>query len=114
VLKVAGHMCDLAPAVVDNVFYLTDPMKAEKLQRETEKNLFGEPPIPPTAIPPGYVTDGINLYLRPGDLKPAEGLGGIGLGGPGGFVPAAPTPIKPEAPKPDPKKDKKPEGEKKD
>ena len=81
VLKVAGHMCDLAPAVVDNVFYLTDPMKAEKLQRETEKNLFGEPLAPPTAIPPGYVTDGVNLYLRPGDLKPAEGLGG--LGGPG-------------------------------
>lgn len=107
VLKVAGHMCDLAPAVVDNVFYLTDPGQAEKLQKETERNLFGEPPLPPVAIPPGFVTDGVNLYLNPGGLKPAEGLGG-GLGGAGvsGFVPATPTPIKPVPVKPEPK-DKK-------
>ncbi len=112
VLKVAGHMCDLAPAVVDNVFYLTDPAKAAKLQAETEKNLFGELPAPPVAIPAGYVTDGVNLYLRPANLTPAGGHGfggstdiGGGVGGSpgiGGFVPAKPEPAKPEAPKADP------------
>lgn len=99
VLKVVGNMCDLAPAVVDNVFYLTDPAKAEKLQRETEKNLFGEPPA---SVPAGYVTDGVNLYLRPANLKPVEGIGG----GMGRFVPAKPEPSKPEPPKPTPKEKK--------
>ena len=43
VLKVAADMCDLAPAAVDNVFYVTNPEKAGIMNRETAKALFGDP-----------------------------------------------------------------------
>lgn len=42
VLKVAGDMCDVAPAVIDNVFYLTTRENAAKFNDETEKNVFGK------------------------------------------------------------------------
>jgi RNA polymerase sigma factor (sigma-70 family) len=84
VLKIAGDMCDVAPAVVDNVYYLTSKDNAERLTKETERNLFGEPQVP---IPAGYLTDGVRLYEKPAGLKPVDpgklGLGGLGLGGGG-------------------------------
>jgi hypothetical protein len=44
VLKIAGDMCEVAPAVVDNVFYITTREKAAEMMAETERNLFGTPP----------------------------------------------------------------------
>ena len=54
VLKLAGDMCDLAPAVVDNVYYITTVENAERWTRQTELNLFGERQvaIPPVVKPP--------------------------------------------------------------
>lgn len=50
VLKVVGDMHNLKPVVVDNVFYLTDPAKANALQQEVNRDLFSTPP-PPVAAP---------------------------------------------------------------
>ncbi len=54
VLKIAGDMCDVAPAVVDNVYYITSKENAERLTNQTELNLFGERQvaIPPVVKPP--------------------------------------------------------------
>lgn len=46
VLKIVGDMCDLKPVVVDNVFYLTSPTKADQLQKEVNRDLFGTPAPP--------------------------------------------------------------------
>ena len=62
-------MCDVAPAVVDNVYYITSKENAERLTNQTELNLFGERQV---AIPAGYVTDGITLFEKPASLKPAD------------------------------------------
>lgn len=43
VLKIASDMCDVAPAVIDNVFYITTKEKAARIMSETEKNLFTQP-----------------------------------------------------------------------
>jgi hypothetical protein len=43
VLKIVGDLFGLAPASVDNVFYLTSPDKATEMNRETSRALFGEP-----------------------------------------------------------------------
>lgn len=97
VLRVAGDMCEVAPAVVDNVFYLTTRDNADRLTKETERNLFGEPQVP---IPAGYVTDGIHLYEKPAGLKPADPLKGLG-GGLGGLGMPTTVPerlVKPAAP----------------
>lgn len=54
VLKIIGDMHGLKPVVIDNVFYLTDAAKAEDLQREVNRDLFGTPPAPtptPAAAP---------------------------------------------------------------
>lgn len=69
VLKLAGDMCDVASAVVDNVYYITSKENAERLTTQTELNLFGERQV---AIPSGYVTDGITLFEKPARLKPAD------------------------------------------
>ncbi|MCU0702394.1 MAG: RNA polymerase sigma factor [Fimbriiglobus sp.] len=46
-LKIVGDMHGLKPVVIDNVFYLTDAARAEKLQAEVNRDLFGTPPAPP-------------------------------------------------------------------
>jgi RNA polymerase sigma factor (sigma-70 family) len=51
VLKVVGDMYGLAPATVDNVFYVTTPEKAEKMNGETARALFGEATANPLAHP---------------------------------------------------------------
>jgi hypothetical protein len=88
VLQVLGDMCELKPVAMNNVYYLTTPENAAKLQKEIQKDLFGPPP---QVVPAGYVTDGVHLYENPANLKPAD-VGGLG-GGLGGVVPGpAPTP----------------------
>jgi RNA polymerase sigma factor (sigma-70 family) len=47
VLKIVGDMHNLKPVVIDNVFYLTDANRAEELQREVNRDLFGTPTAPP-------------------------------------------------------------------
>jgi RNA polymerase sigma factor (sigma-70 family) len=48
VLKVLGDSCEMRPVVMDNVYYLTTPENAEKLQTQIDRDLFGlpQPPIP--------------------------------------------------------------------
>jgi RNA polymerase sigma factor (sigma-70 family) len=109
-LKIAGDMCDVAPAVVDNVYYLTSRENADRLTKETERNLFGERQVP---VPAGYVTDGLRLYEKPAGLKPVDPtkLGGLGLGlGGGGGIGGLGVPtqvpesvVKPPAPPPEKK-----------
>lgn len=65
-LKIAGDAYDLAPAVVDNVYYLTTKENAARLLKETYRELYGEPQV---AILPGTVTDGVKLYEKPANLK---------------------------------------------
>jgi hypothetical protein len=69
VLKIVGDMCEVSPAVVDNVYYLTTRENAERLTRETERTVFGEPNVP---IPAGFLTDGRSLYEKPANLKPVD------------------------------------------
>ncbi len=78
-LKIAGDAAELAPAVVDNVYYLTTKENAAKLLKETYRELYGEPQVP---IPAGTVTDGLKLYEKPANLKEWS-LGGLGGGGGG-------------------------------
>jgi hypothetical protein len=66
-LKIATDPIEVAPAVVDNVYYLTTKENAARLTKETELNMFGEPQVP---VPAGFVTDGFHLYERPAGLKP--------------------------------------------
>lgn len=42
VLQVLGDMADLKPVTLNNVFYLTDAKNAEKLQKQVNRELFGE------------------------------------------------------------------------
>ena len=72
VLKVASDMFDLAPASVDNVFYITSPDKAEKMNRETSKALFGEAT---NAIPTVWVPVDKDGKFVP-DYNFANGMGG--------------------------------------
>jgi len=108
-LEVLGDIAGLKPVFLNNVYYLTSPENAEKLQKKVNEELFGRQQKP-LAVPAGYLTDGINFYLNPGNLKPEAqggfggsgfsgggglGAGGVGVGGvgvgAGGVVPAAPT-----------------------
>ena len=68
VLKVLGDSCEMRPVVMDNVYYLTTPENAAKLQKEINRDLFGEPQPP------------FNPQLRGG-----------GLGGGGGAIPPPAT-----------------------
>ena len=107
-------MCDLKPVVMNNVFYITSPANAEKLQKKVYRELFGEPPTPSIAIPAGYVTDGINYYLNPGNLKVLDvgAGGGTGFGGGlGGGIPGvrAAQPVPAPQPVPSIEKPKNPE-----
>lgn len=53
VLKIVGDMCDfkMKPVVIDNVFYLTGADRANELQQEVNRDLFGTPPPAPPAKP---------------------------------------------------------------
>lgn len=42
VLQVLGDMADLKPVTLNNVFYLTDAKNAEKLQKQVNRELFGD------------------------------------------------------------------------
>ena len=68
-LKIAGDAYDLAPAVVGNVYYLTTKENAEKLLKETYRDIYGVVLVP---IPSGTVTDGIRLYEKPANLKASD------------------------------------------
>ena len=100
VLKVVSDMFDLAPAAVDNVFYITSPEKAEKMNRETSKALFGEAPSTTVLVPVDkdgtFVPGGLNLL-------PGGGLGGGGTN----LVPIRVDGGEKEKPKPQPKADEK-------
>jgi hypothetical protein len=74
VLKVLGDSCEMRPVVMDNVYYLTTPENAAKLQKEINRDLFGEP-----------------LPFNPS----AQGLGGPGGFG-GGMVPPSAPPTEPK------------------
>lgn len=76
-LKIAGDSAELAPAVVDNVYYLTTKENAAKLLKETYREIYGEPQV---AIPTGTVSDGVKLYEKPANLKeiPPGPFGGMG------------------------------------
>ncbi|HVK16561.1 MAG TPA: RNA polymerase sigma factor [Fimbriiglobus sp.] len=101
-LQLLADMCGLKPVAMNNVYYVTTPENAARLQKEVSRDLFGEPQSasPTIAVPAGFVTDGYHYFPRTADMKPVESLGG----GIGGFqpVPAPPQPAPPE------KKDAKP------
>ncbi len=42
VLQVLGDMADLKPVTLNNVFYLTDAKNADKLQKQVNRELFGD------------------------------------------------------------------------
>jgi RNA polymerase sigma factor (sigma-70 family) len=92
-LEIVGDMCGLKPVFRNNVYYLTSSENAEKLQKKVSEELFGRQQKP-LAVPAGYLTDGINLYLNPGNLKPEvfNGSLGGGLGIKPGVEPASPVP----------------------
>ena len=76
VLKVLGDSCEMRPVVMDNVYYLTTPENAEKLQKEINRDLFGAP--------------------APAFNPQLHGFGGgSGLGG-GVIPPTAPPPTEPK------------------
>ena len=68
-LKIAGDAYDLAPAVVGNVYYLTSKENAEKLLKETYRDIYGVMLVP---VPSGTVTDGLRLYEKPANLKASD------------------------------------------
>ena len=114
VLELLADMCDLKPVVLNNVYYITNPANAEKLQKKVNRELFGEQQPPSIAVPYGFVTDGINLYPNPGNLKlaPANSLpitveSMMGLGG--GIPRRNATPIPAPQPAPAPEALKAPE-----
>lgn len=95
VLKVVSDMFDLAPASVDNVFYITSPDKAEKMNRETSKALFGEAQSTTVLVP----------VDKDGKFVPG-GLNNLGGGGTN-LVPVRVEGGEKEKPKPQPKAEEK-------
>jgi RNA polymerase sigma factor (sigma-70 family) len=52
VLQLLADMCGLKPVAMNNVYYITTPENADRLQQEVNRDLFGEPqPAPPPAPP---------------------------------------------------------------
>ena len=91
-------MVGLKPVFLNNVYYLTTYENAERLQKKVNEELFGRE-HKPLAVLAGYVTDGINMYRNPGNLK-AEVLDPFGmLGGNNGVISAVPAPPVPAAKK---------------
>ena len=86
-IEILGDMAGLKPVFLNNVYYLTSPENAERLQKKVNEELFGREQKP-LAVPAGYVTDGINMYRNPGNLKPVDNGSGIITG-----VEPAPVPV---------------------
>jgi hypothetical protein len=76
VLKVIADQFELAPAVVDNVFYVTTMSKASQMNQETSRLLFGEN-TPAAAV---YVPVDADGRFVPNSLD--KGQGGGHTGGP--------------------------------
>ena len=115
VLQILGDMAELKPVVLNNVYYLTSPENAAKLQKEVNRDLYGEPQAnQQVPVPPGFVTDGYQYYPRTSDMKAVDpatvlggglGFSGGGLGGAAPGVKPVPAPMPPAAqPKPPEKK----------
>ena len=92
-LEILGDMAGLAPVFRNNIYYLTSPENAEKLQKKVNEELFGAD-RKQLIVPAGFLTDGINYYRNPGTLKPETPQeAGLGIGGGvPGVEPAKPTP----------------------
>jgi hypothetical protein len=51
-LQLLADMCELKPVVLNNVYYVTTPENAARLQKEVNRDLFGDLPVPtPPAVP---------------------------------------------------------------
>jgi RNA polymerase sigma factor (sigma-70 family) len=112
-LQIMADMCELKPVAMNNVYYLTTPENAARLQKEVNRDLFGESAAQGSTvpIPAGFVTDGYQYFPRTADMKPVDpATFGPVLLGSGGILPGVkPIPAPPQpAPQPD-KKDAKPE-----
>ena len=51
VLTVLADQCGLKPVAMNNVYYVTHPENADRLQKGINRDLFGEPDPPPAAAP---------------------------------------------------------------
>ncbi len=104
-LTVLADMCDLKPVAMNNVYYVTTPANAAKLQKAVNRDLFGEPPASAqvTTVPAGFVTDGYQFFPRTADMKPVDPatVFGFSAGGAGGNLP---RPVPAPAPAPVPEK----------
>jgi RNA polymerase sigma factor (sigma-70 family) len=105
-LTIVADMAGLKPAYTGNVYYVTTPENADRMQKAFFKDLYGEYPQQPApvGVPPGFVTDGYQFFPRTAEMKPVDPtlVFGAGLGGVGGNLPQ-PVP----APKPVPPAEKK-------
>jgi RNA polymerase sigma factor (sigma-70 family) len=111
-LTVLGDMCGLKPAYVNNVYYVTTPENAERMQKAFFQDLYGRPEAGAmtVAVPPGFVTDGYQYFPRTADMKavdPATVRFGGGLGGGAGTVVPVPAPPEKKDAKPTPPPEKK-------
>ncbi len=70
VLKVLGDSCEMRPVVMDNVYYLTTPENAAKLQKEINRDLFGEPA--PAFNPHGFGGGGGGGTIPPPAAEPKK------------------------------------------
>jgi RNA polymerase sigma factor (sigma-70 family) len=99
-LTVLGDMCGLKPAYVNNVYYVTTPENAERMQKAFFRDLYGDTAAaaPPTvAVPPGFVTDGYQYFPRTADMKAVDPATAWFGGGTGGVVPVPAPPEKKDA-----------------
>ena len=90
-LEILGDMAGLKLVYVNNIYYLTSPESAEKLQNKVNEETYGRD-YKPLTVPAGYLTDGINYYRNPGSLKPENPDDPRGIFG--GTVPTLPAPVR--------------------
>ncbi|MFO0849475.1 MAG: sigma-70 family RNA polymerase sigma factor [Gemmataceae bacterium] len=98
VLQVVADVAGYRLVALDNVYYLTGPENAERMQAELTRPLHGgAEPAGQVLVPPGFVTDGYQYFPRTADMKPSDPFAKAypGGGGPGGVKPVpAPPPAK--------------------
>lgn len=94
-LAVIADLACLRSVKLENVYYLTSPENAERLQREINRDLARDQGQPQVLVPPGFVTDGHQYFPRTADMKPTDPAATAGLGG---------NPVKPVPAKKDEKK----------
>ena len=68
-LEILADQAELRLVYNNNVYYLTTAKNADRLCKT------------PLAVPAGYVTDGLNFYRNPGNLKPESATPTAGLDG---------------------------------